>query len=184
MQSITRRLSIAVLMASSLSAMATTVELAGQSPYTLDFNGVQADGGTGSYTQSFSASVNSTLEKIVWWGYRGEDESNGGADGFEILLDGVSQLGTISAEDDGSLIKYTLDVPDEVLTASFLSIQNVGDFEWYWQGSTDAVYSDGQQFPVAFSLLGSVASPIPEPETYALMLLGLAVIGLQRRTNR
>ena len=168
------RFAASALLACAVGAWAVPVELAGQAPYAGTLNGVESDSGTTPYVQSFSALANATLDQIVWWGYRLNDQSGGAADSFDVRLDGVARTGTLTVTPDGLLRKYMLDIVDSPLTASRLSIQNDGAFEWYWQGTSAMPYVDPQPFPVAFSLVGVAA--VPEPATLALALTGLAVV--------
>lgn len=189
MRSFLTRLAASALLACGAGVvMAAPVELAGQQPYRGDVNGVQSDSsGTPPYSQSFTAPANSTLNEIVWWGYRRQD--GGGPDNFTVDLGGVTQTGSLAVTVDtvtpnGPLLKYTLDIADQLLAANVLTIQNDGAFEWYWQGTTAQPFDDPLPFPVAFSLIGTLADPgvVPEPGTLALVsAAGLACVALRRR---
>ena len=185
MHSFVPRLAVSALLAYSAGVFAASVELAGQPPYAGGLNGVESDGGTPPYAQSFTAPANSTLDKIVWWGYRLNDQSGGAADNFDVRLGGVMKTGALTVALDGLLQKYTLDIADEALTANLLSIQNdVPDFEWYWQGTGSASFDDRLPFPVAFSLIGTLGGPgtVPEPDTLALFgVAGLGWMAMRRR---
>lgn len=185
MHSFASRLAVSALLAYAVGAFAAPVELAGQAPFTGALNGVQSDGGTTPYTQSFTAPANSTLNRIVWWGYRLNDQSGGAADNFDVQLDGVAKAGTLSVASEGLLQKYTLEIADEALSASVLSILNDGAFEWYWQGATAALFDPSATFPVAFSLVGTLAPAGTVPEPGMPALIGLATLaGLAPRCRR
>ena len=51
-------------------------------------------------------------------------------------------------------------------------------------GSFVVAASDGLQAPNADALVPTIVTPAPEPETYALMLAGLGVVGWAARRRR
>lgn len=168
----------------STGALAAPVELAGLAPSdtsVLDGLSVYPSGG-GALSQAFNLSVDATLEAIVWWGYRLDPLASGAPDVFEIDIDGVVKTGSLSTATDGALVKYTLDIADETVTAGtavLTLLNNNGDeFEWYWQCAASSACSG-----VAFSLIGTpAASPVPTPGTLPLLALaGLSLLAGRRR---
>jgi hypothetical protein len=164
--------------------------LVGFSPYTGGLNGAAADPSNTAYTQAFSAPSGATLDKIVWWGYRGFTSPGGPyADDFTVNLGAVTQTGALTADLEAvisgvDLIRYTLDVADAALTATALTIVSNGpDFEWNWQ-STDGSALGNPDYRVAFRLEGTLPTggTTPEPGSLALVALaGLALLAVQRR---
>ncbi len=57
----------------------------------------------------------------------------------------------------------------------------VGNF---WYSSSDSSYAADGDFLGTFEATKSSVSPIPEPETYALMLAGLALVGAAARRRQ
>jgi hypothetical protein len=57
----------------------------------------------------------------------------------------------------------------------------VGNF---WYSSKDSSYAADGDFLGTFEATKSSVSPIPEPETYAMMLAGLALVGAAARRRR
>ncbi|MDL2337042.1 MAG: PEP-CTERM sorting domain-containing protein [Pseudomonadota bacterium] len=189
MNSTVRRLVVSALMVCVTGAMAAPVQLAGLDPYKGGINGVQSDGSTPpAYTQGFTGiKSNSTLDLIVWWGYRLNDDSNGTApDNFEVTVDGVVKSGSLSVATDGDLQKYTLDIADELLTGvgGTLGIFNDGAFEWYWQGIDNRDFGTSDTFPVAFRLLGSTENAVPEPSGSALLGIAGIACGVASRRRK
>ena len=85
---------------------------------------------------------------------------------------------------------------DLTLVPQFMNVQSGGQSTAYWSGTEvdelrasyfyarwgfpEVVIKDAQVFAVAVRDV----SPIPEPETYALMLAGLAVVGAAARRRK
>lgn len=166
----------ALLLGLSLPGQAAELLIGSYAPYLGATNGLEADFNGGSpVSQSFAALPNSTLDKIVWWGYYndGNDDSS-----FEVFLgnSAVPLAGSLTVMPAGNgVMQYTLDVADAPLTATKIAIWNKSDLvEWYWQGTSSGQPPASQ----AFSLQGSL---VPEPGTWALMLGGLALLPALRR---
>jgi hypothetical protein len=106
--------------------------------------------------------------------------------GMELALyDGNSQM--ITSEAPGELAS---DFASKV--ASFRFSQRVGgwaagrgDFHDYTNDSIGTAHFLSRVTPIAQPIPDPVTPPIPEPETYAMMLVGLGLVGLAaRRRNR
>ena len=185
--------SLRPLAAAALLALAATAPQAAvlfsQSPL-VGIDGIQADGSTGAYSQSFTVAAGATLESIEWYGYHLFDgEISPGIfvgqafDLFTVTVNGtdVSTGASFVKQVVGSaggfdLYKYTLDIADIAVSSGTLDLANGPDTQWAWQ-------FDGLGGPdlTAFTLNGSV-NAIPEPQTYALLMLGLAAVaGVTRR---
>lgn len=95
---------------------------------------------------------------------------------FHAFLDNVPLVGTLSTVSTGpgsttSTLTYDW-APQIVAAASHHVLKVTGD-----GGTSGGAYANGRITLVAAPL----AVPVPEPETYALMLAGLGVIGLLAR---
>jgi PEP-CTERM motif len=156
---------------------ATAAELAGAAPLGSP-DGIQNDASTSEppWVQSINVAAAGTLESIVWWGFHGGSSQGASFDDFVVTLGGTLQSGTISVTDAGAGIsRYELDVTDAALAAGANTLEIVNassDVEWLWQCSAVDCINTGA--PVAYSLVGTLAGggDVPEPATYALLLLG------------
>jgi PEP-CTERM motif len=164
-------------------------------------NGIQADGSTGPWSQSFTVAAGATLESIDWYGYHlfdgeispgilvgpafdlfsvsvnGIDVSTGaslGAPSFQYAATGLDALGN---QVTLALYKYSLDIVDIAVASGTLDLANGPDTQWAWQ------FGGAGEPLTAFTLNGSV-NAIPEPQTYALMALGLAAVAGAARRRR
>jgi PEP-CTERM motif len=154
---------------------ATAAELAGAAPLASP-DGIQSDGATVPWIQSINIAAAGTLESIVWWGFHGASSGGAGFDDFAVTLGGTLQAGAFSVTDAGAGVsRYELDVADMALAAGANTLEIVNasfDVEWLWQCSAADCFTTGA--PVAYSLVGTLAGggDVPEPATYALLLLG------------
>lgn len=173
-----------VLALGATALPASALQLVGAAPLPA-LDGLQVDAGTGALSQSFVSSLSGTVESVVWWGFHGVNSQGAAFDNFIVKLDGTDQTGALtSATHSAGLTRYELDIVDLPLLAGIpgtLEIVNDSDqVEWFWQ------YADANLSTQAYALMGTAAVPaIPEPETWALMLMGLAALGsVARRSQR
>lgn len=142
---------------------------------------------------TFSAEVGTMLSSFSWWGYHTPDSN--GADSFALALNGAPVVGGVLAETTGSLLpdpaggvstvklmRYTVDLAGTpALTGSneFSVLNDDLGAVWWWQGTGYGA----DPFQSAWSLTGTT-QPIPEPQTAALMVAGLLLVGVLLRRKR
>ena len=178
-------------------AAATSADvLYSQAPTLIGLNGIQADGSTGPYSQNFTVASGAMLESIEWFGYHGLDSAGPSVDLFTVQINGSEVVAssltsyTLATFGNAVLYKYVLDIDDIAIVSGTLELANGVDTEWFWQcaqGTDCGVLPDDIDpaiYKTAFTLNGTV-SAVPEPQTGALILLGLAAMaGISRRNRR
>ena len=182
----TTRLLAALVLSIGLAGGALADVLAGNAPFLGASSGQQSDANSATYSQAFVAPANSTFEAIRWWGFHSANSMGSAYDNFVVSLDGIAQAGTLSVVDGATSNEYTLNIGHVAGAFSQLSIVNNSfDVEWFWQSAAAQGNSAAPDASaVAFSLVGGV-TPVPEPHTAAMLLAGLAALGLgkARRTK-
>lgn len=187
------KLSSRLLLIGALAAVAAptlaAVELVGAAPSSTSNDGLQADYSAPPLVQTGTSSVAGTIESIVWWGYHGTDSNGASFDNFLVTFNGADQTGDLDVKTDSSsgLSRYELDIADTPLVAGRFALGIVNDsedVEWYWQcddrGSCDGENRGG----LAYALMGTRDTVVPEPQSLALALLGLVAVGAAGRRRR
>lgn len=178
----TIRTSIFAAACALLSVSSQADVLFERSPGLSALDGIQSDGATPAYQQSFPSLTGATLDKIVWWGFHGSNSGGSLFDSFEVFLGSTQLTGALTSSADfggvAGLTEYVLDIVDTSLTAATIDIWNNSfDVEWFWQTVTPG--SD----LTAFRLEGTRGDQqIPEPGL--LGLLGIAALALSLARHR
>jgi hypothetical protein len=196
------------------AAQAATVQHTDYIAAPTHFNGFEGivGGDYGNYGPTYTedgitvTQVNGQTNDIwttyTWWGAQGSHAwyPNGGDFGYtSITMQGGGQLGNISFLAGSGFgggthsVYYELALGGSVVQSGTLS-QVSGDWLGFSGGGFDEVrlrdsyyptYSlnDGQVNALAIDSI-KVTAAVPEPETYALMLAGLGVVGFVARRRR
>lgn len=169
----------AVALASAVSsAQANTVSLTGASfPYDLganptDENIYSVTHNVESFLDVFTFSLTSTSDTI--------------SSAVALLFPGLSGVGSSYEINNGTLSLFSdpdgdgaAGVNTQIATATFgdstgvLAYNNAAAGSYYWAVAGDAVGSNGGVYLYS----ANTAAVVPEPETYAMMLAGLGLIG-------
>lgn len=121
--------------------------------------------GTDSHYSRLSITVEDRITNLLVLNINASD------DGFVSFSDGLDTSGLFALDANGQNF-FTITGPFQTLTYTTFSDQ---------AGTESDIVADTRQ--VRFEL-GDVTTPIPEPETYALMLAGLGWLGFMSRRRR
>lgn len=112
-----------------------------------------------------------------------------------IAVSSISALSLYAYSDNGALDAVVFTYADA--STSIADIMGLGDTGWTWYDLTSGLVSgqslvgitiygalDQTNYIDDVSLATSTAPPVPEPSTWSLMLAGLAMVGVARRTRR
>lgn len=129
-----------------------------------------------SFTDTISFSLSSDLSSLTFF-----------VSGFEKLNNKQGEWGGYSFDTlTGSGSGFTVTAGTNGLTFTSTGALAAGNYAITLQGTADKtpnLYQDMFRYDVSYTAVA--VSPVPEPETYALMLVGLGVIGYaaRRRTR-
>lgn len=175
-----RRWVLGAALCAALTPGFAAVELVGAAPAATP-DGLQVDNSTGPLdpVPTYMSAVSGTIDSIVWWGFHGSNSGGATLDDFIVKLNDSDQTGPLDVTTDANgLSRYELAIVDTPLVPGSFSLSVLNDsfdVEWFWQ------HDDQGQGGLAYALMGTRASVVPEPQSLALMLLGLAAIGVARR---
>lgn len=178
MKKTTKQLLAALALAGVFSsAQAATISLSGGDfPYDLganptDENAYSVTHGVGSFTDIFTftlTDLSNTISSAVSLLLPGLD---GGDSSYEINNGTLSLFADTDANGAGGsdVLLGTVAYGD---ANGVLSVNNVEAGAYYWAVAGDAVGTNGGVY-----LYSANTAPVPEPETYAMMLAGLGMLG-------
>lgn len=178
---------LGALACAGLIGSVQATELVGLAPFTGAAFGQQSDASGPPVVQSFVAPAGAVLQAIRWWGFHGPNSLGPSSDNFVVLLDGVSQVGSLSVSTTANFDEYTLDIADALLTATTLSIFNdSSDVEWFWQSSSAIGNPNAPDATnVAYSLIGTFeANNVAEPAIPGLVIAAFMALTMLRRREK
>lgn len=149
-----------------------------------DISSVSLNGGA---NVSFSSSVNIRNIGSGWgtWsgGYTGQVLYTGGGTSITGTFNtAVDAFGFFSEPDPFSIHKFTLTLSDgSSVSGDFNGASGAGFLGWAGAGITSFTISSDVDFAFGDFYVGQVQSAVPEPESWAMMIVGFGLVGAAMR---
>ncbi len=161
-----KMLASAMLLAASFSASAVNYDLGTLNPTVTD------------YSSGFSAKYLTDTELDDTWTFKLETTSKTSFGASQTFTYDPNEISDFSIELIGvpGLTYVTTHNPNNTVTVSWLTTLGAGSYAVHVTGTTNVTYT---QYSASVS-----ATPVPEPETYGLMLGGLALVGAIARRKK
>lgn len=179
-----RSLIAAAMLTCAVGSSAVLAQTVGDTPQTVDLSSgsnffgdtFAADNDGASFADRFDFSVTGTtsqrLDAIV--------ASIASSADTGLALTGLSLYSTASGPTRGNLVASGTATQSGAVDVWTITADNLDAGSYYLQVSGNLVSADASSFGGAAAL----TTPVPEPETYGMMLAGLGVVGILARRRK